>query len=356
MPPVPFLFDAVLFDLDGTLVATDRYWPAAARVGARRAFDELGLDRAEPSDAEWMSMVGLPLGLAFERVFPDLDDDARAVVLERCREEEHELLRQGLAQPLPGALELLRELRAAGVKLGIASNCSQEYLESVTESVGIDELVHERRCLHSPGVSNKADMIADLLATFATRSAVMVGDRESDMHAAHAHGVPHVHLECGYAAGERFECEAVVHGLEDVSPLLRRRSVFLREALDTLCPPGAVGPATLGVGGPPGAGKTLLARDLERLVAAEGRSCTIVELDGDPGTEEPAVDARVVLDVGPEVALRRLASREGLEHGPARARARAAERWARASSRPPRPAAGSCLVLDGGNPLTLGRA
>ena len=38
-------YDAVLFDLDGTLVATDRFWPQAARAGALLAFEELGLER-----------------------------------------------------------------------------------------------------------------------------------------------------------------------------------------------------------------------------------------------------------------------------------------------------------------------
>ena len=37
-------FRAALFDLDGTLIATDRFWIQAARVGARRAFQELGLE------------------------------------------------------------------------------------------------------------------------------------------------------------------------------------------------------------------------------------------------------------------------------------------------------------------------
>src|SRR5690349_20809984 len=84
MSAQPFLFDAVLFDLDGTLVATDRFWVDAARAGARRAFEELGLERAMPTAAEWMGMVGLPLEQAFDALFTDLDPKARAHVFARC--------------------------------------------------------------------------------------------------------------------------------------------------------------------------------------------------------------------------------------------------------------------------------
>ena len=51
-----FAFDAVLFDMDGTLVATDRYWPQAAQEGAIRAFEELGLD-AQPTRVRYKPLT-----------------------------------------------------------------------------------------------------------------------------------------------------------------------------------------------------------------------------------------------------------------------------------------------------------
>ena len=66
-----FPFEAVLFDLDGTLLATDRFWVPAARVGAKRAFSELGLERAIPTAEEWMGLVGLPLAEGFDALFAD---------------------------------------------------------------------------------------------------------------------------------------------------------------------------------------------------------------------------------------------------------------------------------------------
>jgi len=221
MSPQEFPYEAVLFDLDGTLVATDRFWVPAARVGAKRAFAELGIEREIPTAEEWMGLVGLPLAEGFDALFSDLDPAARQLVLDRCVEEEHFALEAGRAALLPGALEALQELRERGVRTGIASNCSQRYLDAAMQGLGLAEWVEEGRCLDSPGVRTKADMVGDLLLSFQTRSAVMVGDRQGDCVAGKAHGLPFVLCENGFRQDwERFECEGRVADLLELIPLL----------------------------------------------------------------------------------------------------------------------------------------
>ena len=283
--PAPFPFDAVLFDLDGTLVATERFWPDAARAGALRAFLELGLEREPPTRAQWMSLVGLPLEQGFAQLFADLPEPARRVLRRRCEEAEHELLRDGAAAPLPGVLETLAALRERGVRTGIASNCGRGYLEAMMQGLGLARWIEEGRCLDSRGVSSKADMVDDLLATFGTRSAVLVGDRSGDRDAAWANGLPHVHLARGYAAeGELVEAEATIEGMDALLALLARRSADLEQlgrALDLA--PGA----RLAVGGTLASGKSLLARDLARHLEAHGARVRVVDLEryriGEPG-------------------------------------------------------------------------
>lgn len=271
------LFDAVLFDLDGTLVATDAFWAVAAERGARRAFAELGIARELPSPREWLSMVGLPLAQGFAAVFPDLSPELRARVMERCVEESHVALRTGGAVEMTGARDVLAELSARGLSLGIASNCAQAYLDVMLRELRLGEFVREARCLQSPGVGNKADMIADLLATFGTRSAVMVGDRATDALAAHSNGIPHVHLACGYAAAdEHFDAEARIASLAELVPCLERRAAWIARALS---PWLGRGPATLGISGHSGTGKTLFARDLARVFRAQGQAAAVVTLD-----------------------------------------------------------------------------
>ena len=141
MTSTPLLFDAVLFDLDGTLVATDRFWIDAARAGSRRAFAELCLEREMPTARQWMSVVGPPLVTGFEALFPDLTLEQRRLLLARCVEEERSALRAGRAALLPGVEDTLGELRARGLHLGIASNCDQNYLDTMMNDLGLVRFV-----------------------------------------------------------------------------------------------------------------------------------------------------------------------------------------------------------------------
>ncbi len=282
------LFDAVLFDLDGTLVATERFWVEAARCGARRAFAELGLERELPSPEQWLSMVGLPLAEGFAAVFGDLDAAQRALVLARCVEEGERALAAGGAALIGGARELLEDLAARGVKLGIASNCGQGYLDAMLSGLGLAGPVSEARCLDSPGVRDKAGMIASLLEAFGTRSAVMVGDRRGDAEAAHENGLPHVHVAGPIRPpGEEIVCEARVASLESLLGELSLRAEGIERALAHLGALPPLGLRTLGVTGAPLSGKTLLARDLAHVLERHGRPARVVSLDAWSQGSEP---------------------------------------------------------------------
>ncbi|MBL4770182.1 MAG: HAD hydrolase-like protein [Planctomycetes bacterium] len=271
-----FPFDAVLFDLDGTLVATDRFWPDAARAGALRAFEALSLERELPTSEQWMSMVGLPLEQGFDQVFDDLDPEQRKVVMDACVEEEDKLLKEGRMGLLPGVQATLQELQDRGVAIGVASNCPQSYLDTMMEAGGLSRWVQEARCLQSPGIRNKADMIEELLIIFQTRSAVMVGDRAGDRLAAWANGLPHVHLTRGYAdRGEGRGAEAMLPGMDGLIPRLLMRKAWIASLLDSLCLGGDSG--VLLILGPMGAGKTILARDLVRALEARGQAAQRVD-------------------------------------------------------------------------------
>ncbi|MEM7310059.1 MAG: HAD family hydrolase [Planctomycetota bacterium] len=279
------LFDAVLFDLDGTLVATDRFWAPAARTGCRRAFRELGLEREPPGADAWMSIVGSPLTEGLARLFPDLDPAALAVVERECMAEEHRQLDAGGAAPMPGAVALLSEIRAAGLSIGIASNCSAAYLEHMLgPALELGPLVHEARCLDSPGIGNKADMIADLLRTFGTRSAVFVGDRVTDRDAAWENGLPHVHCRFGFAAaGEPTAAEASIEDLGELTRVLRRRRAWLEQVFERAGVlrdlAAAAHPIAVGLTGPPASGKTLFARDAARVFDGHGIPAAAVGLE-----------------------------------------------------------------------------
>lgn len=293
----PFLFDAVLFDLDGTLIATDRFWIEAAERGGRRAFARLGIQRELPTPQEWMSLVGVPMDAGFRRLFPDLSDEARAEVVRACCEEELAALERDGAPAMPGAHDLLGTLLESGLRLGIASNCTSEYLERMLNSLGIRSLIGGAYCAESPGITSKADMLERLLVDLGVQSAVMVGDRASDRDAAWDNGLPHVHCAFGFAQGdEAVESEGCIEALADLEPLLRRRESWLRGHLHA-CGVLERPAQRIGITGPPAVGKSLFARDAARLLRAAGRPAEVLDLAVLATGHEPEVGTHDPLSV-----------------------------------------------------------
>lgn len=303
-PVSGFPFDAVLFDLDGTLVATDSFWPDVARAATLRVFRERGISRPVPGAAEWMAMVGLPLEQAFEAAFGDLDAASRSALLTACGEAGHAQLDRHGATLLAGVEETLTELAARGVRLGIASNCAPEYLELMLTRAGLERWIEEGRCLASPGVRDKADMVEDLLHTFGTRSAVMVGDRAGDRDAAWANGLPHVHIPRGYCGGgdDGVEAEAVLAGMEELVPACMARAQTLRDLGERLD-----GARRVVVTGLPFAGRSGLAEELAA-VLVEARSSPVEVLGVEPeaaGAALAGADALVLVSAQTAVLERR---------------------------------------------------
>jgi phosphoglycolate phosphatase len=274
----PPCFDAVVFDLDGTLVATDRFWIESADSGARRAFRELGLERALPTPGQWMSLVGLPMEVGFRSLFPELSEAQRAVLMRACVEEEEALLGRDGVPAMPDARAVVRSLSEQGLGIGIASNCEQSYLERMLAALELGDLLRAAYCRESPGITSKADMVARLLVDFGTRSAVMVGDRASDRDAAWQNGIPHVHCAFGFAQGDEVvEAEGRIASLPELLPLLARRAGWITRALERVGAferPGM----RIGITGGPAAGKTLFARDAGRLLAGRGRPVAALSL------------------------------------------------------------------------------
>jgi HAD superfamily hydrolase (TIGR01509 family) len=104
---------AVVFDLWDTLAA----WP---REDMSPLLDTVGLSMAEWSSAEhrdrrWSG--------PFHDYLATLGLDARAAA--RAVELRNETTQRALV-PVPGALAVLEELRARGLRLGLVSNCSSE--------------------------------------------------------------------------------------------------------------------------------------------------------------------------------------------------------------------------------------
>jgi HAD superfamily hydrolase (TIGR01509 family) len=185
---------ALIFDLDGTLVDT-----VYAHVFAwQRALAEAGM----PIDG-WRihRRIGMSGGLFARAVAREvgrpLSDDEAEEVQQRHGELFRELLPE--RRPLPGAVELLRELRESGVTHGIATSGRRPEIDASLLALGVgDETVVVER-----GDVRRAKPEPDLFEACAERLGVpaaecyVVGDAVWDLLAARRAGMLSVGLLSG---------------------------------------------------------------------------------------------------------------------------------------------------------------
>src|SRR2546430_1975951 len=131
----------LIFDLDGTLVDT-----VYAHVFAwQRAFAEAGL-----AIDGWRihRRIGMSGGLFARAAARELGHDIDASAAEDLQRRHGELFREFLPErrPLPGAVELLRDLRRRKIAYGIATSGRRPEIDRSLEALGIggDVVVVER--------------------------------------------------------------------------------------------------------------------------------------------------------------------------------------------------------------------
>ena len=188
--------DAILFDLDGTLVDT-----VPSRIEAWLAgFDEFGIPATRAQLAPMIGMDGRRLALEVAAAAGRHLTDAEAEAIDRRSGELFDD-RNRDPRPLPGARELVRALDERGLTWAIATSSRREQVKT---SIAALDLAHEPRIVDGSSVEH-AKPAPDLLLLAARELAVApeacwyVGDSTWDMRAARAAGMVAIGVLAGAA-------------------------------------------------------------------------------------------------------------------------------------------------------------
>ena len=177
--------NAVIFDIDGTLVDTFSAYFSVFNKG-------IGRYKSGPVSKEFLIdclKKGLNLGEMLREILPSYADES---LIERCKKEILELflkVETDEVRPFPGADELFRKLKDRGIKIGIATGrmSSPEYEWDIFRKFGLDKFVDTIVTTREVKVRKPApDVIIECAKRLEIpiQECIIVGDTESDVIAA----------------------------------------------------------------------------------------------------------------------------------------------------------------------------
>ena len=209
-------WNTILFDLDGTL--TD---PAEGITKAvEAALNHYGITVADRSALH--KFIGPPLDESFPEFYGfDAARTAEATEVFRAYFD-----RQGWREniPYPGVEDMLRDLRAAGKRLLVATSKPEVFALRIMEHFGLARYF-DHICgapMDNQEGAKKAAVIRDALRRSGVEdlsTAVMVGDRRHDIAGARQAGLEAVGVLWGYGDLQELEASHPVHIVESFDGL-----------------------------------------------------------------------------------------------------------------------------------------
>jgi phosphoglycolate phosphatase-like HAD superfamily hydrolase len=208
----------VIFDLDGTLTDSadgivSSFRHALGEIGASVPEGDLSRKLVGPPMHHTLSAMGLG----------DRADEAIAAY-----RADYTTRGWAMNSLFDGIPDLLADLRAAGVRLAVATSKAEPTARRIIEHFGLDQHFEVIAGASLDGVrASKADVVAHALAQLEPIPArvLMVGDRSHDVEGASAHGIDTVVVEWGYGADD-FGVPDVATALAHVSTIADLREVL----------------------------------------------------------------------------------------------------------------------------------
>jgi len=203
MTPLIETVDAVLFDLDGTLVETDIDFPLMKRRMLELAAKE-GIDTKKLSSMDILGIVDSAYSTLISWGLHESAEDFRIRAIDAL--EEIEIRHARDARQIPFARDIIARITQEGIKTGIVTrNCRKASLISL-EKAGImpDVLVcREDTVRHKP--HPEPLLFALTMLSARPENSIMVGDHLMDIEAGKAAGLKTVALLWDYRPADFFD-------------------------------------------------------------------------------------------------------------------------------------------------------
>ena len=192
-------FSAVIFDFDGTLCDTG----PGIMNSAAYALEAYGFEVPREPGA-LRCFIGPPLLVTFQEQFGADAATAQALVQKYRERYNGAILNESMLYR--GIVTLLENLKAAGIRIGIASSKPKRYIDQLLAHYTIDKFFDAVCGVDfNTDCESKASIIARCLQELGVtpEKALMVGDKSYDINGGKANGLKTVGVNWGY--GSKFE-------------------------------------------------------------------------------------------------------------------------------------------------------
>ena len=212
----------VLFDVDGTLVDSQETIVSCMQG----AFDTFEYPVPTPQDI--LSIVGLSLPVAVERLAPDLDMRSRALVVDAYKElfrlTRHEK-GAGHSPLYAGARKCLDALHdIPELLLGVATGKSKRGLDGLLQAHDLKMFVTQQVADHHPSKPHPSMVFTAMEDVgVAPEHCVMIGDTTYDIEMGRAAGVKTVGVDWGYHPACKLGADHLVRDFNELQDLLLNR-------------------------------------------------------------------------------------------------------------------------------------
>lgn len=204
----PYRFQAVLLDLDGTLLDTEE----AINSSMKHAFTFAGLDPDDENIKKLAYLVmsrGASLGQAVMEIGPAIkvsDDVNPLEVVEEYR-NHYAKVSKACTKPFAGVEESLKKLNELGTQLCVVTNKGEKDARSaLTEYELIDYFSHiitdREGITPKPDPQSYNEVLAPLLKNPDPSRVLMVGDTATDINYAHNAGIQACWAKYGFGDAE----------------------------------------------------------------------------------------------------------------------------------------------------------
>ncbi len=190
-------YDVVLFDLDGTMMDTSN----GVINSVQYAMEKLGRERL--ADEKVRKFIGPPLHAAFVE-YAGMDEEKAHQAVAAYRERYAPI---GVLEytAYPGISELIRDLKKAGKKVAVATGKPEKFARIILEKEKIMDCVD---FITTPELTDTKDIKPLLVKRCLEklgRNAVMIGDRELDIHGALENGIDSIGVTYGFGSMDEFD-------------------------------------------------------------------------------------------------------------------------------------------------------